>query len=59
MWEGRSREAPPYPDCLAFLIGQNFFVDFKLLNQALDFLHTDLAAHDQAEARLFRQKSRR
>ena len=39
-------------------INQNLLVDLELLNQAFDFLHADLAANDQAEARLFSQKPR-
>jgi hypothetical protein len=37
------------------LISQNLFIDFELLKQPLDFLHANVAAHDQAEAGVFRQ----
>jgi hypothetical protein len=33
----------------AFLIHKNFFDDFKLLDQALNFLHGDLAANNQGK----------
>jgi hypothetical protein len=36
-------------DLFAFLIHKNFFVDFKLPDQALNFLHGDLAANNQAK----------
>lgn len=42
----------------AFLVCQNFLVDFKLLDQAFNFLHADLTAHDQPEARFLCQKAR-
>jgi hypothetical protein len=32
------------------LIGKNLLVEFKLFNQPLDFLHADIAGHDQPEA---------
>ena len=39
------------------LISQNLFVDFELLRRPPDFLHANVAAHDQAEAGVFRQRA--
>jgi hypothetical protein len=43
------------PDAGIVVISQNLFIDFELLKQPLDFLPANVAAHDQAEAGVFRQ----
>ena len=40
-------------------MGQYFLIEFELLNQALNLLHADIAAHDQLEAGVLRQNALR